>query len=46
MSHQFAERNKIPWRMKKEPYELATVDGSAIGFGNRKVLIEIEPIKL
>ena len=32
--------------MKKEPYELAIVDGSAIGFGNGEVLIETEPIKL
>ena len=32
--------------MKKEPYELATVDGSTIGFGNGKVLMETEPIEL
>ena len=33
-------------KIKKEPYKLAIVDRSAIGFRNRKVLIETEPIKL
>ena len=42
----FTERNKIPWRIKKELYKLTIVDRSAIGFSNGEVLIETEPIEL
>jgi hypothetical protein len=43
ISHTFVKENRIPWRMKEEPYELKTLERKNVSYADGNIDKETEP---